>query len=109
LTDNHPVIATEFGDLACDSNYYYEKFLEYCNRKGIHWTAWAWYPGGCGFPGLIEGWNGTASASGKVVKAALSGQTVVVPPPHAIEYQVYSDDVNQPWAVFWDEIKKSDR
>lgn len=37
------------------------------------WTAWAWYPGGCTYPALIEDWAATPSALGATVKAALLG------------------------------------
>jgi hypothetical protein len=37
------------------------------------WTAWAWYPGGCAFPALIDDWSGTPSATGTIVRAALQG------------------------------------
>jgi len=70
LAATDPVIATEFGDSDCSQSYY-QQFLDYADSKKIHWTAWAWYPGGCSFPALINDWNGTPSAPGQVVKAAL--------------------------------------
>jgi len=70
LTPKYPVIATEFGDGDCTA-WYYQQFVDFTQKNGIHWTAWAWYPGGCAFPALIDGWNYTASVSGQVVQQAL--------------------------------------
>jgi len=74
LTATDPVIATEFGDGDC-SPQYYTSFVDYAKQKGIMWTAWAWYPGGCAFPALINDWNGTPSVSGQIVKAALLAES----------------------------------
>jgi len=75
LAANYPVIATEFGNDDCSPDYY-QKFLAYAKSKNIMWTAWAWYPGGCKFPALIEDWNGTPSVSGKLVRDALLAETM---------------------------------
>ena len=47
--------------------------VSYADKHGASWTAWAWFPGGCTFPALINDWQGAPSASGTVVKAALAG------------------------------------
>jgi len=73
LTATDPVIATEFGDSDCSPGYY-QSFLAYAQAKGVMWTAWAWYPGGCSFPAIINDWSGTPSVSGALVKAALLSQ-----------------------------------
>jgi len=73
LVSKYPVIATEFGNGDCSTTYY-EKFVDYAQAKGIHWTAWAWYPGGCTFPALITDWSGNPSAPGAIVKKALQSQ-----------------------------------
>jgi hypothetical protein len=72
LTYTDPVIASEFGDLTetCATDYV-SQLIEYADRHHASWTAWAWYPGGCAFPALIDDWTGKPSASGAVVKAAL--------------------------------------
>jgi len=74
LTQTDPVIVTEFGDLstACSGDYS-SKLISYADKHGASWTAWAWFPGGCTFPALINDWQGAPSASGTVVKAALAG------------------------------------
>ena len=74
LTATDPVIVTEFGDLGstCASTYS-AQVIAYADLHNASWTAWAWFPGGCSFPALIEDWAGTPSASGMVVKAALAG------------------------------------
>jgi endoglucanase len=72
LTASYPVIATEFGDgnLECTTDYT-SAVIDYADRNGAHWTAWAWYVGGCKFPSLIVDWSGAPSAAGQVVKDAL--------------------------------------
>lgn len=75
LTRTDPVIATEFGSLndsTCATGYSSE-LIQYADANGASWTAWAWYPGGCKFPAIIDDWAGTPSPSGAVVKAALLG------------------------------------
>jgi Tfp pilus assembly protein PilV len=65
-----PVMMTEFGDFNCSTNFY-TQLLSYASAHNISWTAFAWYPGGCGFPSLITNWAGTPSAPGSVVKSAM--------------------------------------
>jgi hypothetical protein len=71
LAASAPVVATEFGDTTCSGTAYYSSLIAYAEAKGIGWTGWAWYPGGCNFPSLIADWSGTPTPSGQVVKAAL--------------------------------------
>lgn len=72
LTSTDPVMITEFGNIeSCDSGYS-QAVIDYAADRGLSWTAWAWYPGGCEFPSLIADWGGTATAEGQVVKAALA-------------------------------------
>jgi len=70
LAATDPVLLTEFGNYNCNGQYYAD-VIDYAASKGIGWTAWAWYPGGCEFPALIEDWRGTPSVPGEVVRAAL--------------------------------------
>lgn len=70
LTASYPVIVTEFGAFDCSTEYT-SQVIDYADRAGAHWTAWAWWVGGCNFPSLLVDWNGTPSEPGKVVKAAL--------------------------------------
>jgi endoglucanase len=72
LTATHAVIATEFGSFDCDASYS-AALLEYAAAREMSWTAWAWYPGGCKFPALIENWNAAPSAAGALVRDALMG------------------------------------
>jgi hypothetical protein len=72
LTKTDPVIITEFGDVGCATSYS-SQLIAYADLHAASWTAWAWFPGGCGFPSLIEDWTGTTSEVGAVVKAALAG------------------------------------
>jgi hypothetical protein len=71
LAATDPVIATEFGDNDCSAGFY-QTLTQYAQTKGIHWTGWAYFVGGCGFPSLISDWNGTPVAgSGTTVQQAL--------------------------------------
>jgi hypothetical protein len=70
LAETDPVIATEFGNYDCTKDYY-QAFVRYAHVHHISWSAWAWFPGGCGFPAIVSDWNGTPNASGQVVKDAL--------------------------------------
>jgi endoglucanase len=71
LAATYPILATEFGQY-CNNNNYVETLLDYFQRKGIHWTGWAWYVNGCSFPSLIADWSGTPTETGVLVKAALA-------------------------------------
>lgn len=70
LANSYPVVLTEFGDLNCDPTYY-NQIIQYSNQHDISWTAWAWYPGGCKFPAVIDDWNGTPNAQGNSIKNEL--------------------------------------
>jgi hypothetical protein len=75
LTATDPVVATEFGvlnDTACTFDYD-KQVIAYADAHAASWTAWAWYPGGCTFPAIINDWAGTPSPTGMVVQAALRG------------------------------------
>ena len=72
LAATDPVALTEFGAFNCSTDYY-SKLIQAADAKKVSWTAWAWYPGGCGFPSIINDWNGNPSEPGKIVKAALLG------------------------------------
>ena len=71
LAATDPVIVTEFGDLQKCDGAYSQTLITYADRLHASWTAWAWYPGGCSFPALIDDWDGTPSGAGMVVKTAL--------------------------------------
>jgi hypothetical protein len=72
LTASDPVFVTEFGSSANCSGNYSQQLIDYVETRKVSWAAWAWYPGGCDFPALIDNWAGTPTAAGQVVKAALS-------------------------------------
>lgn len=67
---NYPLVATEFGTFNCTATYV-ANFIAYAQGLGMGWTAWAWYPGGCGFPSLIANWSGTPTPMGLAVRRAL--------------------------------------
>lgn len=70
LAKTDPVIATEFGNFDCTTAYY-QSFVNYAKARHISWSAWGWFPGGCGFPAIVSDWNGTPNAPGQVIKEAL--------------------------------------
>jgi hypothetical protein len=71
LTATAPVVVTEFGD-GCSPDWDTE-LIAFADKRHASWTAWAWFPGGCGFPSLLTDWNGTTTKPGAVVQAALLG------------------------------------
>ena len=66
------MIATEFGDGSTCDGTYSQQVIDYANAHNASWTAWAWFPGGCGFPSIISDWSGSPSAAGMAVKNALA-------------------------------------
>jgi len=70
LAATDPIFITEFGSFDCSTGYT-TALLQYAKERGMSWTGWAWFPGGCNFPALINNWNGDPSAPGQVVKSAL--------------------------------------
>lgn len=82
LADSRPVIVSEFGDYSCNRGGYTSAVLDYADRKGLSWVAWAWIapaPGDpdpqasiCQYPMLLADWGGTPSATGQVVKDRLA-------------------------------------
>lgn len=70
LADTDPIFVTEFGSFNCNPNYA-QQLIDFAEQRMLSWSAWAWYPGGCGFPALIENWSGTPSAVGQIVKTGL--------------------------------------
>jgi hypothetical protein len=57
----------------------YTQVLDYADRKGMSWVAWAWWvrsdqPAGnaCKYPALISDWSGTPTLSGQIIKARLA-------------------------------------
>ncbi|WP_460525639.1 cellulase family glycosylhydrolase [Flindersiella endophytica] len=65
-----PTVFGEFGDTDCDHDFS-DRLTAWASPKGIGWLAWGWYPGDCGFPGLIADWNGTPSGYGAGVRDRL--------------------------------------
>lgn len=79
LAATDPVIISEFGAYDCTRLSYYTSVLDYADRKGMSWVAWAWWvradqPAGnaCRNPALISDWNGTPTLSGQIIKARLA-------------------------------------
>lgn len=72
LSESHPVVITEFGSFDCDPRYS-AAVIDYADTRSLSWVSWAWFPGGCDFPGLIEDWAGTPSAVGAMVRERLGG------------------------------------
>jgi aryl-phospho-beta-D-glucosidase BglC (GH1 family) len=87
LTATDPVIISEFGAYDCTRLFYYDAVLDYADRKGMSWIAWAWWTPPpvsdtytadqrqhdvCKFPALITDWGGTPSPSGQIIKARLA-------------------------------------
>jgi hypothetical protein len=79
LAATDPVIVSEFGAYDCTRLNYYTQVLDYADRKGMSWVAWAWWvrndqPAGnaCRYPALITDWTGTPTQSGQIIKTRLA-------------------------------------
>ncbi len=57
LSQQFPVIATEFGDYNCQTDYI-ATAIAYFNTLHISWLAWAWTVGKCDDPSLLLNWSG---------------------------------------------------
>jgi hypothetical protein len=86
IANTYPVMATEFGDANVGGHYVgpndcnvgaYTTPLSNFQSRGISWTGWAWYVEAetrCGFPTLIDRYDGTATTPpGNAIRAALGG------------------------------------
>ena len=62
LTRYYPVISAESGEYDCGTTYM-GKLLAYFDAHHIGWVAWSWTMDGdvCGYPRLIQDFNGTPS------------------------------------------------
>ncbi len=83
--DIAPVIATEFGDgSAMCTGAWDTSLIQFADKDKISWTAWAWFPGTCSFPALLESpWSSyTPTVQGLAVKNALC-RISSAPSPHA--------------------------
>jgi hypothetical protein len=87
LSATDPVVVSEFGAYDCSRLFYYNAVLDYADKKGLSWIAWAWWTPPdvsanytaaqrqydiCKFPALITDWGGTPSPSGQIIKARLA-------------------------------------
>lgn len=104
LTASDPVLVTEFGNLndsSCSTDYTAD-VIDYADARSAGWIAWAWFPGDCTFPALIEDWNGAPSATGAVVKEALlahSGPRPEVEPEAELPLAFSFDDDDEGWRL----------
>lgn len=104
LTATDPVMVTEFGNLndpSCSTEYT-AAVIEYADVRAAGWVAWAWFPGGCNFPGLIDDWKGTPSVTGAMVKAALlmhSGPRPEVEPEADLPLAFSFDEGREGWLL----------
>jgi hypothetical protein len=59
-----PIVVGELGELDCGDTLY-PPFLDFADRYGISYLAWAWFVGSCARePSLISSYSGTATAYG---------------------------------------------
>jgi hypothetical protein len=69
-----PVVTTEVGERDCAGTLI-DSYTTWADTQGISYTAWAWNPQACSFPGLITDWTGTpASTFGTTYQAHLLAQ-----------------------------------
>lgn len=87
IADRYPVMLSEFGAYDCTRLWFYNSVLDYADRKGMSWVAWAWWTPPavsasytaqqraadvCRFPALITDWSGTPSQSGTIIRQRLA-------------------------------------
>ncbi|NEE04707.1 glycoside hydrolase family 5 protein [Phytoactinopolyspora halotolerans] len=56
-----PFVFGEFGNTDCGRDFS-DLLMLWSDNRGISYLPWGWYPGGCGFPGLIADWGGTPTS-----------------------------------------------
>lgn len=71
LSRSVPIVATEIGTLQCGTDAYDGDILRYLRARGIGYTAWAWWTGGCRFPSLVSSADGTCTDGGCSVQQDL--------------------------------------
>jgi endoglucanase len=64
LSSRVPIVAGEVGELDCGDTLV-PPFLDFADRHGISYLAWAWFVGSCAHePSLISSYSGTPTAYG---------------------------------------------
>jgi hypothetical protein len=66
----YPVMMTEFGETDCSAQFVVPA-MAYFDQHDLSWLAWAWYPGGCSFPAVINDWSGSPSTMGAAIQQHL--------------------------------------
>ena len=73
LSTRVPIVVGELGELDC-ADTLYPPFLDFADRHGISYLAWAWFVGNCARePSLISSYSGTATAYGVGYQQHLAG------------------------------------
>jgi hypothetical protein len=73
LSARVPIVVGELGELDCGDTLY-APFLDFADRHGISYLAWAWFVGDCARePSLISSYSGTPTAYGVGYKRHLLG------------------------------------
>lgn len=66
-----PVVTGELGEDDC-SPAFANRYMDWADRNGVSYLAWAWNPYGCGaFPALITGYDGTPTPFGVGIRDRL--------------------------------------
>lgn len=79
LVATDPVVISEFGAYDCSRLGFYTQVMDYADRKGMSWVAWAWWirddnpaSNQCQYPALLKDWAGTPTVTGQLIKARLA-------------------------------------
>jgi hypothetical protein len=73
--EDHPILLTEFGTDNGDCGASFDsQVIAWADQRDIGWVAWAWYPGDCGFPALIQDWGGNPTTKGQLIQTQLQNR-----------------------------------
>ncbi len=83
LANRYPILVGEWGAEDAKSGWA-NTLRDYINSKHLNYTAWAFYPGGDGFPSLIKSWLYEPTTAGEIVKNDLAGNSSAPVPTNAV-------------------------
>jgi endoglucanase len=81
LSSHVPIVVGEVGELDCGDTLF-PPFLNFADRHGISYLAWAWFVGNCAHePSLISGYSGTPTPYGIGYREHLESLSLGPGPP----------------------------
>ncbi len=99
LSQIYPVIAAESGEYDCKASFL-SQLVPYFDAHQMSWIGWSWFAGAnpCGFPELIDDYNGTpAPLMGSFVYRTLLAYADVTPQTGFSPFNPGTGPVDQEW------------